>query len=73
MVKTVNSSKEDEEEKREALERLLGQGLDFLKGDALDEIVYSSLVDLLVRGIIEYDPVEDTFVLKEGLEDQPGH
>ncbi|MCD6383096.1 MAG: hypothetical protein J7L88_01385 [Thermoplasmata archaeon] len=73
MVKTVNSSKEDEEEKRKALERLVGQGLDFLKGDALDEIVYSSLVDLLVRGIIEYDPVEDTFVLKEGLEDQSGH
>lgn len=48
---------------------MFGEGL--LRSKALDEMVYLSLVDLLVRGIVIYDPEEDTFILREGQNMSP--
>ncbi|HDD59412.1 MAG: hypothetical protein J7K08_01125 [Thermoplasmata archaeon] len=62
----------DYRDMEEALKKVSIFGEGMLKSKALDEMVYLSLVDLLVRGVMIYDPDEDTFVLR-GSEDEPCH
>lgn len=49
----------------EALKRVSVFGEDLLRSGELDEVVYLSLVDLLVRGELVYNLEEDTFVLRD--------
>jgi len=61
----------DYKDMEEALKKVSIFGEGMLKSKALDEMVYLSLVDLLVRGVMIYDPDEDTFVLREGQKMSP--